>query len=229
MGKLKDLESVKSAKASSFAYFPPDTAFDAMRILVKPALVGSATVSLTVLDAVLRGLRRASPLGRIVIVEGVTGDTYANTLFDDLGVTQLLDREMRVTHTDNLIRHTYPNLLPNPYNFASIEAPEYIKDYNCVVTVGALNREHPELFGGIANLRGIVCDAPQDKINISESLIDVYFTIGQHFDGAVVEVDEQVVWGDDLLAVDEVAYQMAEIPVPEYLMTIRQLRKEFGE
>ncbi|MEO1291175.1 MAG: DUF362 domain-containing protein, partial [Chloroflexota bacterium] len=143
MGKLKDLASVKSTNAESFAYLPPDTAFDAMRILVKPHLgylaQPPATVSMNVLGAVLRGLRRASPLGRIVIMEGVNVDRPAREVFHQLGVTQLLDHEMRLTDTDNLVMFDYANTSPVPKLYETMTASEYIKDYDCVVSIGAFH------------------------------------------------------------------------------------------
>lgn len=257
MGKLKDLASVKSTNASSFAYLPPNAAFDAMRILVKPNLgylaKPPATVSLDVLGAVLRGLRRASPMGRIVVIEGVTSDKGVQAVFDELGVLSLLDREMRITDTDNLIMHEYPNVLTEPIHYTSMTASEYIKDYDCVISVGAFKRtvqdDTVQISASIKNLMGIF---PRQKYqqefqhaNIDELLTDIYFTVGHHFDGAVVDLTQKyisddarsdreddvaypvgkVVWGDDLLAVDEVACQLADEPIPAYIAEIRKHRK----
>lgn len=78
--------------------------------------------------------------------------------------------------------------------------------------------------------------------SVPQVLQDVYFTIGRLFDGAVVDIDlkfvsnswqpdrgeavpiGQVVWGDDLLAVDRRACQVGQEEVPEYLDTIETLR-----
>lgn len=260
MGKLKDLASVKSTNASSFAYLPPDSAFDAMRILVKPnlgyAAKPPATVSLHVLDAVLRGLRRASPMGRIVVIEGITSDEGANTVFDELGVIPLLDKEMRITDSDNLIMHEYPNLLPQPLRYASMTASEYIKDYDCVISVGAFKRTirdgAVQISASLKNIMGIfprqIYQQDFQQANIDDLLTDIYFTVGHHFDGAVVDLTEKyvsedsrsdrednvaypvgkVVWGDDLLAVDEVACQFANEPIPSYIEDIRQRRKDLA-
>lgn len=264
MGKLKDLAMVQSATPDAFAYFPPDTAFDAARILVKPNLgypvAPPATVSMPVLKAVLKGLRRASPLGRIVIMEGVTSDVSAEDIFEQLGVTKLLDREMRLTSAEDLIMHDYPNLLPEPVKYTHMTAPEYIKDYDCVISVGAFKRtmlhDKPLISASLKNLYGVF---PREKYysrskksrgqlhlpSVDDILKDVYFTVGHHFDGAVVDLTEKyvspdwrpdrvrdvaqpvgkVVWGDDLLAVDEVACQLADEPVPNYINEIRKLRK----
>lgn len=268
MGKLKDLASVKSTNSESFVYMPPDAAFSAARILVKPNLgypVGPpATVSMPVLEAVLRGLRRASPVGRIVIMEGVTSNESAETIFEKLGVLDLLDNEMRITSAEDLIMHDYPNLSPEVVKFETMTAPEYIKDYDCVISVGAFKRTmlngQPLISASLKNLYGVfpreVYHSRSKKSrgqlhrpSVGEVLRDVYFTVGHHFDGAVVDLTQKyvspdykpdrvrdvaqdvgkVVWGDDMLAVDEVACQLAGEPVPNYITEIRRLRKKIRQ
>ncbi|MGJ3240706.1 MAG: DUF362 domain-containing protein [Anaerolineae bacterium] len=258
MGKLKNLAMVKSTSADSFAYLPPDSAFDAMRILVKPTLgegyTAPAIVSMSVLGAVLRGLRRASPGGRIVIMDSVRTDGDPAQLFEEVGVTDLLDAEMRVTDTDNLIVKTYSNRLDPPCHFASLRASEYISDYDCVISLSAFKRtlvdSAPRIAGSVANLRGFFPRAilqQFESVPYEDVLTDVYFTIGQHVDGAVIDLSAKyasddarldrgdvgvpvgkVVWGDDLLAVDEVACQLADEPVPSYLTQLRDLRKQLA-
>jgi len=268
MGKLKDLASVKTANSESFAYVPPDAAFGAARILVKPNLgypvASPATVSLPVLDAVLRGLRRASPLGRIVIMEGVTSNESAEAIFEKLGVTDLLDKEMRLTSAEDLIMHDFPNISPEIVKFETMTAPGYIKDYDCVISVGAFKRtmlnDQPLISASLKNLYGVfpreLYHARSKKSrgqlhrpSVGEVLRDVYFTVGHHFHGAVVDLTQKyvspdwkpdrvqnvahdvgkVVWGDDLLAVDEVACQTAGEDVPDYIAEIRRLRKQLKQ
>ncbi len=75
-------------------------------------------------------------------------------------------------------------------------------------------------------------------------LQDVYFCIGHLFDGGVVDIDQkfvsdswqpdqgeavpiqQVVWGDDLLAVDRLACEVGQETAPDYLDTIHTLREQ---
>ena len=250
MGKLKDLASVKSTNASNFAYLPPDSAFDAMRILVKPHLDYSsenpARVSLDILGAVLRGLRRATPLGRIVVMDGIIDEKGVEAVFEELGIISLLDKEMRITDSDNLIMLNYPNRLSDPIIYPSMTASGYIREYDCVISLGAFKRttqnDKVEISASLHNLMGIF---PQEKYqadfasaNIDDLLTDIYFTIGHHIDGAVIDLSQKylgddntaypvgrVVWGDDLLAVDEVACQLADEPVPDYIENIRKRRK----
>lgn len=264
MGKLADLASVKIADSDSFVYTPPPQAFGAMRILVKPNLgypaKPPATVSMKVLGAVLRGLRRANPKGRIIIAEGVTSDVPAEEIFEKLGVTKLLDEEMRLVSMEELIVKQYPNLLPEPVKYETMLAPEYVQDYDCVISVGAFKRtmlnDKPLISASLKNLYGLF---PPEKYHarnpnargqlhrpsVEEVLKDVYFTVGHFFHGAVVDLDQKyvspdwrpdrvrgvahpvgkVVWGEDLLAVDETACRLAEEPVPGYLTEIRKLRE----
>jgi len=266
MGKLKDLASVSSAKAESFVYVPPAAAFDAARILVKPNLGypkgPPVTVSMDVLGAVLRGLRRANPLARIVIAEGVTTKTDPESVFKKLGLYDLLDRDMRMADAETLLMEDYPNLLPEPVRFASMTAPGYIGEYDCCISVGTFKRtilhEKPLISASLKNLyglfprekyhaRGLTSRGQLHRPSVGEVLKDVYFTIGHHFDGAVVDLTHkfvspdwkpdrgeavpvgQVVWGDDLLAVDEVACKLADEPVADYIEPIRKLRKQVQE
>jgi hypothetical protein len=79
--------------------------------------------------------------------------------------------------------------------------------------------------------------------SVPEILQDVYFTIGHLFDGAVVDCDQKfisrdwrpdkgdpvpigkVIWGDDLLAVDQKACEVGQEDIAPYLDPIRQLRE----
>lgn len=83
---------------------------------------------------------------------------------------------------------------------------------------------------------------------VSQVLRDVYFSVGHLFDGGVVDLTQKysspdwrpdrardvatdvgkVVWGDDLLAVDETACRLADEDVPDYISAIRALRKQLG-
>lgn len=265
MGKLADLAMIKTANSESFVYSPPDAAFNAAQILVKPAMGYAvrppATVSLPVLAAVLRGLRRASPVGRIVILEGVTTEQNAVEVLRRLGVPDLLDEEMRIGSAEDVLMAEYPNLLPQPVKYASMTAPAYIAGFDCVISVGAFKRTmlhgEPLISASLKNLYGFFPRSvyhgrsPHARgdlhlPSVAEVLKDVYFTIGTHIDGAVVDLTHKyvspdwrpdrsrgvaqhvgkVVWGDDMLAVDEAACRLAGEAVPDYIPAIRALRRQ---
>lgn len=79
--------------------------------------------------------------------------------------------------------------------------------------------------------------------SVPQILQDVYFSIGHLFDGGVADCSQkfiskdwrpdvgtgfalgQVVWGDDLLAIDRQACQIAQEPTANYLTPIEQLRQ----
>lgn len=265
MGKWKDLAAIKSSNSQSFVYTPPDAAFGAARILVKPNLgypvAPPATVSMPVLASVLRGLRRASPVGRILIVEGVCSDASVAEVFEKHGLYAVLDGEMRAADAEELIMKEYPNLSPEPVKYQTMTAPEYLEEFDCVISVGAfkrttLNDKHL-ISASLKNLYGLFprevykgrspnARGQLHQPSVPDVLKDIYFTIGHHIDGAVVDLTEKyispdwkpdrvrnvaypvgkVVWGDDLLAVDEMACKLAGEDVASYIEPIRQLRNQ---
>ncbi|MDX2078271.1 MAG: DUF362 domain-containing protein [bacterium] len=262
----KSLRAINNAKIESFVYMPPAQAFGATRILVKPNLgypnPPPVTVSMPVLGAVLRGLRRASPMARIVIIEGVADSQSAERIFKQLGVMDLLDDNMRVADAESLLMHDYDNKSPAPIRFKTMTAPTYIGEYDCCISVGTFKRtllkDQPLISASLKNLYGVF---PREKYHgrspnlrgqlhrpsVPEVLQDIYFSIGTYFHGSVVDLthklvspDEkptegeaipigQVVWGDDLLAVDEVACRLANEPVPDYIHAIRALRDQLED
>lgn len=267
MGKLARLASVKSTKSESFVYTPPEQAYGAVRILVKPnlgyAVKPPATVSLPVLASVLRGLRRASAGARILIVEGVTSDKSAHEVFAYHKVETILDDNMRLAGMDELTMRDYLNKSGNPIRFDKMTAPAYLAQFDCVISVGAFKKtmlhDKPLISASLKNLYGFF---PPEKYHarnpnargqlhipsVPEVLQDIYFTIGNYIHGAVVDLttkyvspDErpdrsrgvsvpvgQVVWGDDMLAVDETACRLANEPVPDYIHAIRRVREKIS-
>jgi hypothetical protein len=267
MGKLADLAAVRTASTGSFVYTPPDAAFGAARILVKPAMgypkPPPATVSLPVLQKVLTGLRRAAPHARIVVMEGTTSDLNALETFEALGVTEMIDHmdEVVLADAEDLLLAEYPNISPEPVKYEEMVAPQYIGEFDCVISVSAFKRtmlqDDPLISASLKNLYGVF---PRERYHsrsqksrgqlhhpgVPQVLRDVYFCVGHLFDGAVVDLTQKysspdwrpdrvrniaadigkVIWGDDLLAVDETACRLAGEPVPDYITAIRQLRKK---
>ncbi|MGC9528717.1 MAG: DUF362 domain-containing protein [Limnospira sp.] len=252
---------VDSADAISFAYRPPQSAFDARRILVKPNLGYPAgppvTVSLGVLRAVLRGLRAANPTAEIAIVEGVCSPVSLPEIVRRRGVESLLDEGMAILDADTLPLAEYPNLSPKPVRFPSMWAPAMLRKVDCRITVGALKRTHlkgqPLISASVKNLYGLFprshyrARSPNSRGQLHRPSVplvlqDVYFCIGHLFDGAVVDADRklispdwkpdrgqtvevgQVFWGDDPIAVDRLACELAGEPVPDYLGAIEEIR-----
>lgn len=255
MSKLANLASIKTARPDHFAYTPHDAAYGAGRILVKPLLGYTvkppATVSMGVLGAVLRGLRRAAPSSRILIVESMANDKNAIEVFEYHGISSIVDDEMRAADMTHLLTRDYANHLPNPI-FSTLTAPEYLDEFDCVIGVAPFKKTvvqgQPLISASLTSLIGFFPNALQEQLRqmpLAAALTEIYFTIGQYINGAVVDLTAkyvspdaredrsrnvavpvgQVVWGDDLLAVDEAACRIAGEPVPDYMKTIQALRK----
>lgn len=258
MGKLKALAAVKSASAASFAYLPPDKAFDAGLILVVAdigyPLPHPVTVSQSVLGTVLRGLRRASPTGRIVLVGGIAVDSPVQQVFGALGIPEMLDGEMRYADTEELLDDKFVNKLETPFKFKELVAPGYLHSYDCVINLSTLKRTSQIAGASLLNMFGVlprrIYSRNSETVrgalfepNAADVLKDVYSTLGEHIDGVVIDLTEkyvsadarfdkadagqavgQVLWGEDMLALDEAAFRMAGEAVPAYIDEIRQLQ-----
>lgn len=262
MGKLA-LAAVKSTQVEHFVYMPPEAAWGAARILVKPNLgypvKHPATVSMPVMAAVLQGLRRASPRGRILIIEGSTSEMSVTEIAERNGLLEMLDGEMRFGDAEDLIMKEFPNRSPQPVKYDAMTAPAYLEEFDCVISVSAFKRtmlhDQPLISASLKNLYGLF---PRNVYHgrsphargqlhvpsVGQVLQDIYFSIGHHIDGAVVDLTAKyespdwrpdrvrdvvkpvgkVVWGDDMLAVDEAACRLADEPVPDYIKAIRSLR-----
>lgn len=252
---------VAVATTAAFTYQPPAAAGQARRILVKPNLgypVGPpVTVSLTVLQKVLAGLRQVNPNAEILIVEGVCSKVSFADIMGQLGVYSLLDEGMQLLDADQLDLVEYPNQSPAPARFKSLWAPQLLQAVDCRISVGAFKKTtlkgQPLISAALKNLYGLL---PRDRYkarsphsrgqlhrpSVPAVLQDVYFTLGHRFDGAVVDCDQkfisrdwqpdrgdsypigQVIWGDDLLAVDERACGVGQEAIAPYLTALQTLR-----
>ncbi len=200
---------VNTAAVASFAYTPPDPAYNAARILIKPNLASRpeapTVVSPLVLGSVLRGLRRAAPMARLVIVEGGAEDRDIEALFQEYGIESLLDQEMRLGNITQMVMFEY--ILASGDH---LTAPEAVQDYDCVISVAALDSASPTS----PSLHNIVGFLPWTLYLMREALISdaglhkVSEAFGPHIDGAVVEVAGRVVWGPDLAEVDAAALKL---------------------
>jgi uncharacterized protein (DUF362 family) len=247
-------------ETSQFTYTPPSAARSATRILVKPNLgypVGPpATVSMGVLKQVLLGLRTASPQAEILIVEGVCSPVAFEKIMAKNGLYDLLDEGICVLDADTLEMGEYPNRAAHPVRFKSMWAPKLLQEVDCRISVGAFKRTTLKgeflISASLKNLYGLFPRARYKARSTSSRgqlhrpsvplvLQDVYFTIGNLFDGAVVDCDQKfisrdwkpdrgeaipigkVIWGDNLLAVDRAACEVAgEVP-PAYLEAIEAM------
>jgi len=220
-----------------FVYQPPLAAFSARRILVKPNLGypfgPPVTVSMTVLEAVIAGLRRASPSAEILVVEGVCHRLSAEEIAARLG----LKREgITFLDADALPLSGYAN--PGPGRFREFQAPALLREVDCRISVGACKwtilNGRPLFSGCVKNLYGLLPRAvyrsrsPHSRGQLHRpdvwSVIEeVHATFGPLFEGGVVDAGQvlsspdwrpdrgqkvavgRVLWGESLREVDEAA------------------------
>ncbi|MEL6137503.1 MAG: DUF362 domain-containing protein [Cyanobacteria bacterium J06628_6] len=257
---VAQVSSVQVAATSEFIYTPPPVAQGAKRILVKPNLgypVGPpATVSMTVLGKVLSSLRQASPTAEILIVEGVCSKASLSEIASKNGLYNILGEGMQLLDADTLPQIPYPNQATEPVRFKEMMAPKLLSEVDCRISVGAFKltslKGSPLLSASLKNLYGLFPRAKYKarsphsrgqlhRPSVPQILKDVYFTIGQLFDGGVVDCDQKfiskdwhpdrgdavpigkIIWGNDLLAVDQCACKVADEPVAPYLDAIQNL------
>jgi hypothetical protein len=201
--------------AANFIYRPPASAYRTQKILLKPNLgypkPAPVTVSMPILQAVLQGLRAASPQAEIVIVEGVCSPVSLPDIAAKLGVYQLLDEGMQLLDADTLPISEYSNIAKEPVRYSTMWAPTLLQEVDCRISLGTLKRTNLKgealISASLKNLYGLF---PRAKYKARSSnsrgqlhrpsvpaiLHDVYFTIGHLFDGAVVDADRRLVSSD---------------------------------
>jgi Domain of unknown function (DUF362) len=208
-------KSVHVSKTELFQYEPPPSAYGASRILVKPNLgypVGPpVTVSMGVLDSVLRGLRWVNATAEILIVEGVCSPVPLTEIASRNGLCSLLDAGMQLLDADQLPLREYPNRSPQPVRFQTMVAPALLAEVECCISVSAFKRttlqNQPLISASLKNLYGLFPRAKYKarsansrgqlhRPSVPLVLQDVYFSIGHLFHGAVVDGDRKFVSRD---------------------------------
>ena len=209
------MDSAHVALAQDFIYTPPATAKGARRILVKPNLgypVGPpVTVSMSVLAAVLSGLRTASPTAEILIVEGVCSKVPLADIANRNGLLPFLTAGMRLLDADDLACIEYPNRSPAPARFQTMWAPKLLQAVDCRISVSAFKKTHlkgkPLISASLKNLYGLFPRAKYKarspnargqlhRPSVPLVLQDVYFTVGHLFEGGVVDITSKFVSPD---------------------------------
>jgi Domain of unknown function (DUF362) len=207
--------SVQSTSAHSFIYEPPASAYGAQRILLKPNLgypkAAPVTVSMPILQAVLQGLRGASPQAEILIVEGVCSPVSLPEIAAKLGVYQLLDDGMELLDADELPMIEYPNIAAQPVRYNSMWAPALLQEVDCRISLGTLKRTNLKgevlISASLKNLYGLFPRAKYKarsgnsrgqlhRPSVPAILQDVYFSIGRLFDAGVVDAAQRLISAD---------------------------------
>jgi hypothetical protein len=229
MGKMKHLAGVLNATLAQFVYTPPQEAYGAARTLVclnlGYRLGASSAVNWGTVGAVLRGLRRVSPHGRILMVDNVCPSSGAPAIYERLGIYDALDAEMRLATTDDLVLADYRN--PSPLLHEVISAPAYLDEFDCVIGVTTFEADANGIKGAVAHLyHALPCGSPvKPHEGVSTRHHDIYHTLAHTIDGMVLEYrvgqELNVAWGDDLLAVDEATCILTNTPLTDDLKALR--------
>jgi hypothetical protein len=255
------------ADSPTFHYVPPLAAHGAQRVIVKPNLgypvPAPVTVGLPVLREVLLGIRRVAPQAEIVILEGVcTKVTFAEVMAR-LGVNRLLaelaDPGLRLLDADTLPHRAYSTIPPasrsgllgcRPRRFWKkptagypwpVSNGRHSRDARSSAPpskISTVSFRAPSITPAVPHARGQL-HVP----DVQRVLVDVYFTLGVRFEGAVVDLthkfisrdwqpDEgtavavgRVVAGTDLLDVDLRAVELAGEPCSDYFQIIARQRQ----
>ncbi|QUW03188.1 DUF362 domain-containing protein [Chloracidobacterium validum] len=254
------------AASEAFHYTPPAAAHGARRVIIKPNLgypvAAPVTVGLPVLREVVLGVRRVAPQAEIILLEGVCTKTPFAEVMARLGVNQMLaelaDANVRLVDADTLPAKPYRNTAAHPQRFTEMHAPALLDEADCRLSVAAFKRTtlkaRPLLSASIKNLYGLFPRAvyharsPHARgqlhlPDVQRVLVDVYFTLGVRFDGAVVDLTQKflsrdwqpdegvavpvgsVVAGADLLTVDLRAAELANEPLSDYFQAIAGQRQ----
>lgn len=225
MSRLKDLSTVKQSPLDHFVYTPPLSAYNAARVLLFVnlgyAIGANPAVNWGTVSAVLRGIRRVTPRGRILIVDKICPVSAAQSIFERLGLPNALDNEMRIAPLDDLIMTQYKNPLQQPYEQSEFSAPAYLSEFDSVIIVTS----HADQRAGISYLSNLLpCSVPTPKEPQSGLYHDLFSTFGSYIHSTIVEVtkspsDIQIIWGEDLLSVDKTACAGTS---PEYLKNLHK-------
>lgn len=195
MMSMKHLSITKTAKANAFAYTAPDSIYNKLRVLVV-----SGGANMDIYRIVLRGIWRLTPHTRVLAAKTPGLETW------------MLGANMGLVDLDLLPLRPYPNKASG----GVISASSLIGDVDGCISVVSVKPDALDEPPSLTVLR---------ELCVGEaSLQDAYFTLGSYCVGAVVDLGNQIVWGDDPLAVDAEAYRLAGKPAPPILSEISKAR-----
>lgn len=176
----------RTGAAASFAYTPPMRIYGGVRSL----LTLSESVDAAILAAALRGFWRFSPHTRALVTSHPALEPWM--LGANMAEVDLDPLPMRPYAPDGAIT-TRP-----------VMASHMFADCDGCVTLISLSTDE---LGGLDVPPSVAVMAAQCKLNTTPSA--VYAALAPYFAGAIVHINDKVVWGDDLLDVDQTAYRLA--------------------
>lgn len=186
------LSSIRSATTGGFVYTPPASTYGVVRVLVI-----AGTVSPDVLANVLRGFWRFTPLTRVLVVEN---EALAPTMMNE---------NMRSVDLSVLPMRPYDSRLPEVKK--KVFASSLLAEVDACITLNTLDTAS-DTSPSLDVLRSLTPNKADPRV--------AYACIGDLFAGALVVAGDKVVWGDDLLGVDETAYRAIQQPPSPHLAEI---------
>lgn len=197
----------KTAQASAFAYTPPESIYNAVRVLVTTA----PSVDVEVLRIVLRGIWRMTPHTRVLVTPTP-------------GLAEwMLGGNMTIVDLDLLPLRPYPSRVEG---LPTVMASHLINDCGGCIHVASVTAETlTDIPPSLAGLRAL-CASGLAELSDTDALTAAYFALRDQFAGSVVDTGEQVTWCDDLLDTDTSAYRLLGQPTPLLLAGLRKLRKQ---
>lgn len=186
--------------AASFAYTPPARLYGGVRALFALA----ESVDGAVLAAALRGIWRFSPHTRALVTRHPALEPW------------MLGSNMVEVDLDSWPLRPFAahgKVVKRP-----VVASHLLADSDGCIALISLS---PEQLASLDVPPSLSVMAAYCKVNTEPTM--VYAALRPYFAGAIVQVGDKVVWGDDVLDVDATAYRLAGL-TPHPLLT--DLRKE---
>lgn len=193
------LSVVRTGNIDTFAYTPPSRIYRTVRVLL--ALAADADAKTTA--AALRGIWRFTPLTRALVTEHPALEEW------------MLGANMAVVDLDTLPLE--PFLARGETTSNPVMASHLFTDCDGAI---ALTTVTPEMLDVPPSLKTMT-----EYAQGNTDLTAVFRGLGPYFAGAIVRLGDRVIWGDDILEVDETVYRLAGKPVHPLIEELRNRKK----
>lgn len=193
------LSVTRTGNLETFAYTPPARIFRTVRVLLTLA----SNADPRAYAAALRGIWRFSPITRALVT--------AHPGIQDW----MLGANMAVVDLEGLPMRPYVE--QGQVTARPVMASHLFMDCDGAMTLGSVTPDTIDLPPSVATM------VEYARGNTDPSA--VYKALSPYFAGAIVQVGEKVIWGDDILEVDAAAYRMAGKPVHPLIAELRAGRK----
>ncbi len=210
-------------------------------------LQGLRRVNATAEILIVEGVCSPVPLAAIAQKHGLTAYLDAGMRLLDADALPLCPYRNQSPHPVRFQEMTAPTLLSEVDCRISVSALKRTTLKGAPLLSASLKNLYGLFPRAVYKARSPNSRGQLHRPSVPQILQDVYFCIGYLFDGAVVDGDRkfvsrdwkpdwgdaiplgQVIWGEDLLAVDRQAAILSDEPVPDYLEAIAQIRQQSSQ